>query len=88
MNRTWRSTRIPSTRAAAVENIDVNRDTPLPVGQGLMMTDIWVVTSEARNGKRSARWVLAGDEDQARHAHLEHYPDEQIVTVRPQRTPA
>jgi hypothetical protein len=52
-----------------------------------MMTDNWVVTSE-RNGRRNARYVLAGDEDQARHAHLEHYPDEQIVTVRPQGTPA
>ena len=73
MNRTSRSTRIRSTREAGVENI---------------MTDIWVVISEAFNGKRSARCVLAGDEDQARHAHLEHYPDEQIVTVRPRRTPA
>ena len=48
-----------------------------------MMTDIWVVTSEGWNGRRNARCVLAGDEDQARHAHLEHYPDEQIVMVRP-----
>jgi hypothetical protein len=53
-----------------------------------VMDDVFLVISEARNGKRSARCVLAGDEDQARHAHLEHYPDEQIVTVRPQRTPA
>jgi hypothetical protein len=53
-----------------------------------MMTDIWVVTSEGCNGRRNARCVLAGDEDQARQAHLEHYPDEQIVTVWPQRTPA
>jgi hypothetical protein len=51
------------------------------------MTDTWVVTSVG-NGRRNARCVLAGDEDQARHAHLEHYPDERIVTVRPQRTPA
>jgi len=50
--------------------------------------DVWVVTSEAWNGKRSARTVLAGDGDQARQAHLEHYPDEQIVAVRPQRTRA
>jgi hypothetical protein len=73
MNRTSRSTRIPTTHEAGVENI---------------MTDIWVVISEACSGKRSTRCVLAGDEDQARHAHLEHYPDQQIVTVRPQRTPA
>jgi hypothetical protein len=48
------------------------------------MNDVFVVISEARNGERSARPVLAGDEDQARHAHLEHYPDEQIVTVNAQ----
>ena len=48
-----------------------------------MMTDIWVVTSEGWGGRHNARRVLAGDEDQARHAHLEHYPDEQIVTVSP-----
>ena len=71
MNRTSRSTRIPNTREAAVENIDV-----------------WVVTSERWNGTRFARTVLAGDDDQARHAHLEHYPDEQIVSVRPHRTQA
>jgi hypothetical protein len=53
-----------------------------------IVTDIWVVTSQAGSGKRSARRVLAGDEDQARHAHLEHYPDQHIVTVRQQRTPA
>ena len=53
-----------------------------------MLTDIWVVTSEGWNGRHNARRVLAGDEDQARHAHLEHYPDEQIVTVRPQPTSA
>jgi hypothetical protein len=53
------------------------------------MNDVFLVISEARLGKRIARWVLAGDEDQARQAHLEHYPDEQIVTVRvPRRTPA
>jgi hypothetical protein len=53
------------------------------------MNDVFLVISEARNGKPSARCVLAGDETQARDAHLEHYPDEQIVAVRvPPRTPA
>ena len=52
------------------------------------INDVFLVVSKAPNGKRSARCVLAGDEDQARHAYLEHYPDEQIVTVRvPLRTP-
>jgi len=52
------------------------------------MNDVFLIISEAPNGKRSAQCVLAGDEDQARHAYLEHYPDEQIVTVRvPLRTP-
>ena len=53
-----------------------------------MMTDTWVVTSEGWNGRHIARRVLAGDEDQARHAHLEHYPDDQIVMVRPAANPA
>ena len=49
---------------------------------------VFPVSSEAPNGKRSARCALDGDDDQARHAHLEHYPDEQNVTVRvPPRTP-
>ena len=47
------------------------------------LNDVFLVISEARNGKRSARCVLAGDEDQARHAHLEHYPSEQIVAISP-----
>jgi hypothetical protein len=52
------------------------------------MNGVFLVISEARNGERSTRCVLAGDEDQARHAHLKHYPDEQIVAVRvPPRTP-
>ena len=45
------------------------------------MNDVFLVISEAQNGTRSARRVLAGDEDQARHAHLEHFPNEQIITV-------
>ena len=53
------------------------------------MNDVFLAIGEARNGNRSARWVLASDEDQARNAHREHYPDEQIVAVRvPPRTPA
>jgi hypothetical protein len=48
------------------------------------MNDVFLVISEARDRKRSARRVLAGDEDQARHAHLDHYPDEHIVAVKAQ----
>jgi hypothetical protein len=53
----------------------------LDLGSGAM-NDVFLVISEARNGKRSTRCVLAGDENQARQAHLEHYPDERIVTVK------
>jgi len=53
------------------------------------INDVFVVISEDSGGRRNARCLLAGDEDQARQAHQEHYPDEQIVTVRvPPRTPA
>jgi hypothetical protein len=77
MNRTWRSTRIPG-----MENIDVNGDTPLPVGQSLMMNDVFLVIGEARNGKRSARCVLAGDELDARLTHQENHPDDHIIAVK------
>ena len=46
------------------------------------MNDIYVVISEAWDGRRNERCVLAGDELDARQAHQEHHPYDHIVTVK------
>jgi hypothetical protein len=47
--------------------------------------DVFVVVSEDHGGERTARCVLAGDENQARLAHYEHHPDDHIIGVKPHR---